>query len=109
MCHVMLWKIAVHPRYNLPKLICARFLTLHYPTVIVRNCLESIGTSMKKTFIETIDKLQAMEPEIKAEAAKGKSDKALADKVYGVKGTKRDSNGTPRVADANKTTCKTCN
>ena len=25
------------------------------------------------------------------------------------KGTKRNKNGTPQVADANKTTCKTCN
>ena len=59
--------------------------------------------------METIDKLQAIETKIKAEAAKTKSNKALANKVYGVKGTKRDNNGTPRVADANKTTCKTCN
>ena len=63
----------------------------------------------EKPFIETIDKVQAIEPEIKAEAAKAKSDKALADKVYGVKGTKRNNNGTLRVADANKTTYKTCN
>ena len=58
--------------------------------------------------METINKLQAIKPEIKAEAAKAKSDKALADKVYDVKSTKRDSHDTPRVADANKTTCKTC-
>ena len=59
--------------------------------------------------METIDKLQAIEPEIKSEATKAKSDKALADKVYCVKGTKRDNNGTPQVVDTNKTTCKTCN
>ena len=40
--------------------------------------------------METINKLQAIEHEIKAEVAKAKSNKALADKVYGVKGTKRD-------------------
>ena len=59
--------------------------------------------------MKTVDKLQAIEPEIKAESAKAKSDKELADKVYGVKGTKRDKNGTPRVTDAEKMTCKTCN
>ena len=63
----------------------------------------------EKPFMETIDKLQAIKPEIKVEAAKAKSNKALADKGYGVKGTKRNNNGTPWVADANKTTCKTCN
>ena len=59
--------------------------------------------------MKTINKLQAIEPEIKAEAAKAKRNKEIADKVYGVKGTKRDKNGTPRVTDAKKMMCKTCN
>ena len=56
-----------------------------------------------------MDKLQAIEPEIKAEAAKAKLDKELADKVFGNKGTKRNNNGIPRVTDAKKTACKICN
>ena len=67
----------------------------------------------EKPFKETVNKLQTIEPEIKAEAAKAeaakaKSDKALPEKVYGTKGTKRDNNGKHHVLDANKTTCKTC-
>ena len=62
-----------------------------------------------KPFKETVDKLQTIEPEIKAKAAKAKSDKALAKKVYGTKGTKQDNSGKPHVPDANKITCKTCN
>ena len=58
--------------------------------------------------MKTIDKLITYEPDIKAEAAKAKSNKELADKVYGIKGTKRNNNGTPKVAEADKTTCKTC-
>ena len=50
-----------------------------------------------------------IEPEIKAEQAKEKENKDLKDKVYGTKGTKRDSNVKPRVPDANKTPCKICN
>ena len=38
----------------------------------------------EEQFMKTIDKLQAIEPEFKAEAAKAKSDKELADKVYGL-------------------------
>ena len=63
----------------------------------------------KEIFMKTINKLITYKPNIKAEVAKAKSNKELADKVYGVKGTKRNKNGTPQVADANKTTCKTCN
>ena len=63
---------------------------------------------MKKHSWRPLTKLQAIEPEIKAEAAKAKSNKLLADKVYGFKFTKRDNNGTPQMADANKTTCKSC-
>ena len=62
----------------------------------------------EKPFMETIDKLQAIKLETKAEVAKAKSDKSPTNKVYGVKGTKRDSYGTPQVANANKTTFKTC-
>ena len=59
-------------------------------------------------YFKTINKLQHLEPEIKAEAAKAKSDKELADKVYGNKGTKRGHNGSTKVTDAEKTACKTC-
>ena len=62
----------------------------------------------EKPFKETVDKLQTIKPEIKAEAAKAKSNKALAENVYSTNGTKSDNNGKPRVLDANKTTCKTC-
>ena len=62
----------------------------------------------EKPFKETVNKLVTIEPEIKAEAAKAKSDKALAKKVYCIKGTKRDNSRKPRVPNANKTTCKTC-
>ena len=62
----------------------------------------------KQPFMKTIDKLVTYEPDIKAEVAKAKSNKELADKVYGIKGTKRNNNGTPKVAEADKTTCKTC-
>ena len=62
----------------------------------------------EQKFLKTINKLQSVKPKIKAKVAKAKSDKALAEKVYGTKGTKRDNNGKPRVLDANKTTCKTC-
>ena len=55
----------------------------------------------EENFMETVDKLQAIEPEIKAEVAKAKSNKELADKVYGVKGTKGNKNGTPRVYAGN--------
>mmetsp|Transcript_45787 Transcript_45787/g.46435 ORF Transcript_45787/g.46435 Transcript_45787/m.46435 type:complete len:143 (+) Transcript_45787:919-1347(+) len=58
--------------------------------------------------MKPINKLITYKPNIKAEAAKAKSNKELADKVYGNKGTKRNNNGTPRVAKADKTTCKTC-
>ena len=61
----------------------------------------------EQPFDETIDNLLRFEPEIKAEAAKAKSDRELADKVHG-KGTKRHGNGTPKVLDSNKSTCKTC-
>ena len=37
----------------------------------------------EEQFMKTINKHQAIKPEIKAEAAKANSDKALADKVYG--------------------------
>ena len=63
----------------------------------------------ENTYKKTVDKLVTIKPEIKAETAKAKADKDLKDKVYGTKGTKRDSSGKPRVPDANKTTCKTCN
>ena len=55
-----------------------------------------------KPFRETFDKLQTIKPEIKAEAAKAKSDKALAEKVYGTKGTKKDNNRKPHVLYVNK-------
>ena len=61
----------------------------------------------EQPFSETIDTLLRFEPEIKAEAAKAKSNRELADKVHG-KGTKRHGNGTPKVLDSDKTTCKTC-
>ena len=61
----------------------------------------------EQTFLETINTLLRFEPEIKTEAAKAKSDCELANKVNG-KGTKRYGNGTPKVLDADKTTCKTC-
>ena len=61
----------------------------------------------EQTFSQTIDTLLRFEPKIKAEAAKAKSDRELANKVHG-KGTKRHNNGTPKVLDADKTTCKTC-
>ena len=38
----------------------------------------------EQKFLKTINTLQQFEPEIKAEAAKAKSDKELADKVYGL-------------------------
>ena len=63
----------------------------------------------EERFKETVDKLVTIELEIRVERAKEKADKELKDKVYGTKGTKRDSSGKPRVPDANKTTCKTCN
>ena len=63
----------------------------------------------EQPFMKTIGKLITFEPDIKAEATKAKSDKELADKVYGNKGTKRNNNGTKRVSDAKKTTCTTCN
>ena len=63
----------------------------------------------KQPFMKTIDKLITYEPHIKAKAAKAKSNKELADKVYGNKGTSRNNNGTIKVSDAKKTTCKTCN
>ena len=59
-------------------------------------------------YFKTIDKLQHFEPEIKAEAAKAKSNKELANKVYGNKGTKRGHNGSIKVTDVEKTACKTC-
>ena len=37
------------------------------------------------------------------------TDKELKDKVYGTKGTNRDSSSKHRVPDANKTWCKICN
>ena len=65
----------------------------------------------EKPFKETVDKLVTIEPEIKAERDKAKTDKELKNKVYGTKGTKRDSNGNPCATDENadKTTCKICN
>ena len=60
----------------------------------------------EKPFKKTIDNLQTIEPDIKAESAKAKSDKALAKNVYGTKGTKRDNNGKPRVPDAKKQRAK---
>ena len=51
---------------------------------------------------------QRFKPKIKAEATKAKSDREQANKVYGHKGTKYNSNGTSKVTDAKKTTCKTC-
>ena len=63
----------------------------------------------EQTFLKIVDKLQAVKPEIKAKTAKAKSNKELANKVYGNKGTKRNNNGTTKMPDAEKTTCKTCN
>ena len=61
----------------------------------------------EQSFLKTIDTHLRFKPEIKAEAANAKSIKELANKVHG-KGTKRHNNGTPKVLDANKSTCKTC-
>ena len=58
--------------------------------------------------MKTINKLQSVKPEIKAKAAKAKSDKELTNKVFGNKGTKRNTNGTTKVSDADKRPCKTC-
>ena len=62
----------------------------------------------EEPFKETIDNLLRFEPEIKAEAAKAKIDRELAEKVHGKGGTKRRGDGTPKVLETNKTTCKTC-
>ena len=62
----------------------------------------------EQTFLKRFDKLQGAEPKIMAKTAKAKSNKELANKVYGNKITKRYNNGTTRVPDAKKTTCKTC-
>ena len=62
----------------------------------------------EEPFKETIDNLLRFEPEIKAEAAKAKIDRELSEKVHGKGGTKRRGNGTPKVLETNKTTCKTC-
>ena len=62
----------------------------------------------KEPFKETIDNLLRFEPEIKAEAAKAKIDRELAEKVHGKGGTKRRGDGTPKALETNKTTCKTC-
>lgn len=62
----------------------------------------------KHPFAETVDKLVTIEPEIKAEAAKAKADKDLKDKVYGTQGVKRNKDGSAKVTNANKTTCKHC-
>ena len=62
----------------------------------------------EQTFLKTTDRLQGFEPEIKADAAKSKSNRELANKVYGNKGTKRNNNGTKKVTKAKKRTCKTC-
>ena len=50
-------------------------------------------------YFKTINKLQHFKPEIKAEAAKAKSNSELADKVYGNKGTKRGHNSSTKVTD----------
>ena len=62
----------------------------------------------EQEFMQIMDKLQAIEPEIKAKAVKEKINKELANKVFGNKGTKCTSNGTTKVTDAKKKTCKTC-
>ena len=62
----------------------------------------------EQKFLKTVDILQLFEPKIKAQAAKAKSNKELADRVYGNKGTKYNDNGTSKVTDAKKTTYKTC-
>ena len=62
----------------------------------------------EQQFLKTINKLITVKPDIKAKTAKAKSDKELADKVFGNKGTKRNNNGTTKVSDANKTPFKTC-
>ena len=62
----------------------------------------------EEPFKETIDNLLRFEPEIKAEAAKAKIDRELAEKVHGKGGTKRRGDGTPKALETNKTTCKTC-
>ena len=60
------------------------------------------------SFAETVDKLVTIEPEIKAETAKAKADKDLKEKVYGTQGVKRNKDGSAKVTDANKSTCKHC-
>ena len=55
---------------------------------------------MNKLFFKTVDTLQRFKPKIKAEVAKAKSNKELADKVYGHKGNKRNNNGTSKVINA---------
>ena len=62
----------------------------------------------EQPFLKTIDKLITVKPDIKAETAKAKSNKELADKVFGNKGTKRNNNGTTKVSNADKMPCKTC-
>ena len=62
----------------------------------------------EEPFMKSVDKLITYEPDIKEKAAKAKSDKELADKVYGTKGTKRNKDGTPKVAEADKIQCKHC-
>ena len=62
----------------------------------------------KENFYKTVDKLEYFEPKIKAEAAKAKSNRKLANKVYSTKGTKRRGNGSNKVAEAEETTCKHC-
>ena len=51
----------------------------------------------EQTLLKSVDKLQAVVPVIKADAAKAKSDK-----VYGNKGTKHNNNSTTKVPNASQ-------
>ena len=62
----------------------------------------------KENFYKTVDKLENFKPEVKAEAAKAKSNRELDNKVYRSKRTKRGHNGSNKVAEADKTACKHC-
>ena len=62
----------------------------------------------EQEFIQTINKLQAIKPEIKAKVAKAKIGIELADIVYSNKGTKRNNNAKTKTSDTKKTTYKTC-
>ena len=106
----MLWKIVMHlTKVKYTKIDMHKILDFALPNNYSAKLFALNWNIYEKPFKETTNKLQTIKPDIKAEAAKAKSNKALAKKVYGVKGTKRDSNSKTKVPDANKTTWKTYN